>query len=802
MSFSAKARGAAPDLTVLESSAGGTTINLKTYGMWVGDVVEGKETFHRISVPGASHTAEVGKPMLPTVNKLVAIPATAGVKVKVEYKEETTYKDYNVYPAQEDTYERKEFRIDEEFYERDTTYPVEYHYVGTPGIMRDVRLVQLSIKPFRWNTKTKELTVATDITVRLDYSGIDERNQLKRRSSYIDPQWERLYRAQVLNFDDLYNRSSINSAMSFPPDSTFCPVPYLIVYADDFRPEVCPKLDTFIEWKRRKGFAVTAINLDSIIPPGQRGTSNADSLKSAIQEWFEWYFYVPYLTHPRCILFVGDAPNTNPDIDPNLPEHYLPIQCADDSHVPTFHIPHINNCWFNIPSDYPYSLLAGDDDYPDISIGRWCVEDGNDLETYVDKTLYYEREPDPDWDSDLPLLVAGVDPAFQYCKEYIRDEILDWPARPAQWLWGSSPGSGNDDVDNIIQLGGGIGIVNYRGHGDTTRWKEWTFDASSYWAGDIRALAQSGFNGYPVVYNVACLNGMICDPSLQSVVEAWTRNEDGGAVGALGASVEVGSNCDSMFDIAIFRSHFDNDLDCGMAINQGKVAMINNSPSPPSWSGVRNAYAYYWIGDPELDVWRATPDSAYNSLHFGTDIEVWVKAIKDHIPIQGTKVCIYDGNEGGILYHKVAFTDDYGCAHFPYPDPDETGIYYVTATNQSDDYSIVPACTTFYYNGTFGQQDGEPVVDVIEWNLKPVQPNLVRSSATISYSVAGKLASKENRYVEISIFDVSGRKVNTLASGEYKPGYYDLIWNGTDDNGTKLASGIYFIRMHSKEFNA
>ena len=91
--FEPSIKGEAPQLTVFESSIAGTTINLKTLGMWLEDVKEGEETYQRITLP-TSYTLEVGKPMLPVVRRLVAIPPTAGVQVKVESKREIVLEDY------------------------------------------------------------------------------------------------------------------------------------------------------------------------------------------------------------------------------------------------------------------------------------------------------------------------------------------------------------------------------------------------------------------------------------------------------------------------------------------------------------------------------------------------------------------------------------------------------------------------------------------------------------------------------------------------------------------------------------
>jgi len=56
--------------------------------------------------------------------------------------------------------------------------------------------------------------------------------------------------------------------------------------------------------------------------------------------------------------------------------------------------------------------------------------------------------------------------------------------------------------------------------------------------------------------------------------------------------------------------------------------------------------------------------------------------------------------------------------------------------------------------------------------------------------------------IEIKIYDISGRLVKTLASGTAKAGYYQTTWSGLDDNGKSVASGVYFIRMKTGDFES
>jgi len=54
--------------------------------------------------------------------------------------------------------------------------------------------------------------------------------------------------------------------------------------------------------------------------------------------------------------------------------------------------------------------------------------------------------------------------------------------------------------------------------------------------------------------------------------------------------------------------------------------------------------------------------------------------------------------------------------------------------------------------------------------------------------------------VTLAVFDIRGRRVRQLVDEAKQPGRYDVDWNGTDDNGHRLASGVYFCRMEAGAF--
>jgi hypothetical protein len=56
--------------------------------------------------------------------------------------------------------------------------------------------------------------------------------------------------------------------------------------------------------------------------------------------------------------------------------------------------------------------------------------------------------------------------------------------------------------------------------------------------------------------------------------------------------------------------------------------------------------------------------------------------------------------------------------------------------------------------------------------------------------------------VEVSVYDVLGRKIVTLLNGEKASGSYTMEWNGLDAQGITVPTGMYLIRMNAGEFSA
>ena len=75
--------------------------------------------------------------------------------------------------------------------------------------------------------------------------------------------------------------------------------------------------------------------------------------------------------------------------------------------------------------------------------------------------------------------------------------------------------------------------------------------------------------------------------------------------------------------------------------------------------------------------------------------------------------------------------------------------------------------------------------------LSPVIPNPVRGRTTLQYALAARGP------VSLAIYSVDGRRVRTLAQGVRDAGRYDVAWNGTDDRGATVTSGVFFVRLEA-----
>ncbi|MEJ2054226.1 MAG: FlgD immunoglobulin-like domain containing protein, partial [Calditrichaceae bacterium] len=76
-------------------------------------------------------------------------------------------------------------------------------------------------------------------------------------------------------------------------------------------------------------------------------------------------------------------------------------------------------------------------------------------------------------------------------------------------------------------------------------------------------------------------------------------------------------------------------------------------------------------------------------------------------------------------------------------------------------------------------------------------PNPFNPSTTIRFDIPEFYSDK---IVTIQVFNILGQKVRTLLKGIVAGGQHEIIWNGKNDQGVRLPSGLYFVAMHTEKF--
>lgn len=85
------------------------------------------------------------------------------------------------------------------------------------------------------------------------------------------------------------------------------------------------------------------------------------------------------------------------------------------------------------------------------------------------------------------------------------------------------------------------------------------------------------------------------------------------------------------------------------------------------------------------------------------------------------------------------------------------------------------------------------LVETIHFELYENYPNPFNPTTTISFSLP------KNAPVKLEIFNLKGQKVSTLINDKLPAGKHNIVWNGLDNKGKLVASGVYLYRLSNGE---
>ncbi len=99
-------------------------------------------------------------------------------------------------------------------------------------------------------------------------------------------------------------------------------------------------------------------------------------------------------------------------------------------------------------------------------------------------------------------------------------------------------------------------------------------------------------------------------------------------------------------------------------------------------------------------------------------------------------------------------------------------------------------CFSATYEGLTVETDvAEKIIAPMQFGLTGNYPNPFNPATTIAYSI------DRTRHISIEVYDPLGHKIRTLWAGSQGAGDHNIQWDGTDDKGRMVSSGVYLYRL-------
>jgi hypothetical protein len=188
------------------------------------------------------------------------------------------------------------------------------------------------------------------------------------------------------------------------------------------------------------------------------------------------------------------------------------------------------------------------------------------------------------------------------------------------------------------------------------------------------------------------------------------------------------------------------------------------------------------------------------------------RCIKCHLPKVANSAVNYDIHSHTFEpippEKTIEFAMPHSCAASCHRNPEYAeipgfGIVDGDLADWSEATDVALADTMMYYYGpngiwwqTVGIEDDETGGSLLPktYALGQNYPNPFNPSTTLRYEVPN------DSKVELVVYDIHGRKVRALISGQRKAGQHSVTWDGRNEAGVRVASGVYLYRLSSESF--
>jgi len=591
------------------------------------EVTAGGERYTDVWIEGENSTLDTGLPSLPVVNRLIGIPDRGAVQLRILNAEYTELSGVRVFPFQglesESEPSSDEFHQDQDFYRRNVWYPSEIAVLGDPAVLRDVRIVTVSIRPVQYNPATGILRIYSNIDIQVEPTPGPGINEKTRSFAHPSNAFLPMYR-QLENFEYL----GLDQEPALPGT-------YLIICHD--HPSPIGYAQQLAEWKQRKGIPT---RIATLTETGSSSTEIRSYIQNAYNTWD---------SPPEFLCMLGD--------------HFDP---ANPFHVPA------NPGIFN---DDEYGRVAGNDMLADIAIGRLSAMDAASMEYIVAKTIRYEQNPFTglNWFTKA-YLIAGT--SFNITSnvttmEHVRRKMYDRGF--SEVVLHTSPGAISEPLFRQ-QINQGRTFFFHR--------PGWTGEI-----GQSALTGLSNGWMMPFAYTLTCGSGPFAGTHGfgELFLRYGSMANGGGCIGCIGSTTSgTHTRFNNLFAAAIADNFTVNDVpEAGLALMAGKFQMFRQYV-PQETSTMDNYYCknFNLMGDPAVRIWTEFPASfqiAYPpTIPLGTNrVPVIVRDSQGN-PVEEALVCLMKGDETWTR----AYTDVSGVLEMT-SNPATEGILWITVSKKN-----------------------------------------------------------------------------------------------------------------------
>jgi hypothetical protein len=214
--------------------------------------------------------------------------------------------------------------------------------------------------------------------------------------------------------------------------------------------------------------------------------------------------------------------------------------------------------------------------------------------------------------------------------------------------------------------------------------------------------------------------------------------------------------------------------------------IVNGNMPPPSKPEYNEAFAQFVI--PELNGNTVNVNLSSNVPTAGLFAKLNHHGITLAEPRNNTGLQMAYHDDGEILTVLMYDPNGQGLPE------GEHGLFSVTATSNNFGIGSLTFAET-QASDPYGRLVSSGSLLPDEYALYESYPNPFNASTKIGFAITNP------GFVMLDIFDVAGRQVRSLANSQFPAGKNEIIWDGRDNYGNSVASGVYFYRLKVNEFN-